>query len=66
MNVEESWLTHIRVEKIDKTAPVSRGVREIALINLHIYITVPVTYCRYPVAGIPTPTAVRQDSRSHP
>ena len=22
--------------------------------------------CRYPVAGIPTPTAARQDSRSHP
>ena len=52
MNVEESWLTHIRVEKIDKTVPVSRGAREIALIKLHIRITAPVTHLFHEIAPV--------------
>jgi len=31
-----------------------------------LYSPILVYYCRYPVAGIPTPTAARQDSHSHP
>jgi len=33
-----------RLEKIDKTPPVLRGARKIALVNLHIRITAPVTH----------------------
>ena len=40
------------MEKIDKTAPVSLGAREIALVKLHICITGPVTHLFHEIAPV--------------